>query len=53
MDKTTPNKIKRALEKLPKGSEALDYAHEEAMRRIAAQKSGFRDLATIVASESE
>ena len=35
----------RALEKLPKGLNALDLAYKEAIRRIQGQKPGFVDLA--------
>ncbi|KAF6222494.1 hypothetical protein HO173_013402 [Letharia columbiana] len=44
-DKTTSKAIKKSLENLPKGSDALDTAYEQAMQRIEDQKPGFRDLA--------
>ena len=44
-DKTSPKTIKKSLEDLPKGSDALDVAYEQAMRRIEDQKPGFSDLA--------
>lgn len=44
-DKTSPKAIKRALEKLPMGSDALDLAYDQAMQRIQDQKPGFRTLA--------
>lgn len=44
-DKTTPKAIKKALEKLPMGSDALDLAYDQAMQRIQDQKPGFRTLA--------
>src|SRR5271154_3810358 len=50
IDKTTPRKLTLALEKLPKGSEALDYAYMEGMERIEGQSTGFRELAKRVLS---
>jgi hypothetical protein len=50
IDKTTPRKLTLALEKLPKGSEALDYAYMEGMKRIEGQSTGFRELAKRVLS---
>jgi len=44
-DKTTPRAITRALEELPKGSDALDQAYQEATQRINGQEAGFRKLA--------
>jgi hypothetical protein len=44
-DKISPKAIKCALNRLPKGSDALDVAYDEAMERIVNQKSGFRELA--------
>ena len=44
-DKTASKAIKKTLENLPKGSDALDTAYEQAMQRIEDQKPGFRDLA--------
>lgn len=44
-DKTSPKAIRKALERLPMGSGALDLAYDQAMNRIADQKPGFRDLA--------
>jgi ankyrin repeat protein len=38
------------LERLPKGSDALDYAYQEAMERIRGQKPGFQELAKQVLS---
>jgi ankyrin repeat protein len=38
------------LEKLPKGTDALDQAYEEAMQRIQSQESGFHELAKRVLS---
>jgi ankyrin repeat protein len=49
-DKTTPRMITRALERLPKGSEALDMAYEEATQRIQGQEAGFKELAWRVIS---
>ena len=45
IDKTNPKAVKKALENLPKGSDALDIAYDQAMQRIEDQKRGFRDLA--------
>src|SRR5271156_6177056 len=50
VDKTTPRAIRRALEKLPKGSDALDQAYEEAMKRIQGQEAGFQELTQRVLS---
>ena len=44
-DKTSPKLIKKALEALPKGSNALDLAYHGAMQRIEDQLEGFRLLA--------
>ncbi len=44
-DKTSPKAVKKALEKLPTGSDALDVAYSHAMQRVEAQKPGFRHLA--------
>lgn len=44
-DKLTPRAVKAALLDLPKGSDALDVAYDQAMERINNQKAGFRDLA--------
>ncbi|CAD6570009.1 MAG: hypothetical protein ASARMPREDX12_003269 [Alectoria sarmentosa] len=44
-DKTSPKAIKKALENLPKGSDALDISYKQAMQRIEDQKPGFSDLA--------
>ena len=44
-DKTSPKAIRKALEKLPMGSDALDLAYDQAMQRIQDQKPGFRTLA--------
>ena len=44
-DKTSPKTIKKSLGNLPKGSDALDVAYKQAMRRIEDQKPGFSDLA--------
>ncbi len=44
-DKTSPKAIKKALERLPMGSDALDIAYGQAMQRIENQKPGFRILA--------
>ncbi len=44
-DKTSPKAVKKALEKLPTGSGALDIAYSHAMQRVEAQKPGFRHLA--------
>lgn len=41
-DKTSPKLIKKALEILPKGSNALDLAYDGAMQRIEGQMEGFR-----------
>lgn len=45
-DKTSAKSIKKALEILPKGSNALDLAYDGAMQRIENQREGFRLLAT-------
>lgn len=44
-DKTSPKAIKKALERLPTGSDALDTAYSQVMQRIEAQKPGFKRLA--------
>ena len=44
-DKFTPNLMKRALQQLPRGSEALDEAYRLAMQRIESQKTGCAKLA--------
>ncbi|KAF6219464.1 hypothetical protein HO133_003931 [Letharia lupina] len=44
-DKTSSKLIKKALEILPKGSNALDLAYDGAMQRIENQMEGFRLLA--------
>ena len=44
-DKTTPKAIKKALEMLPTGSDALDIAYSQAMQRVESQKPGFKNLA--------
>jgi ankyrin repeat protein len=45
-DKTTPKRIRQALERLRKGSEAsLDLAYQEAMERVESQDEGLRQLA--------
>lgn len=44
-DKTSPKAVKKALENLPKGSDALDISYKQAMQRIEDQKPGFSDLA--------
>jgi ankyrin repeat protein len=49
-DKITPREITRALERLPKGSDALDLAYKEAIRRIQGQKPGCAELAWRVLS---
>jgi ankyrin repeat protein len=45
IDKTKPRDISQALENLPKGSEALSTAYQEALDRIDSQQPGFRKLA--------
>ena len=50
VDKLTPRAIKRALVTLPNGTDALDQAYQDAMDRILAQKTGFRELAILVLS---
>ena len=50
IDKTTVKALKSALQKLPRGLEALDNAYNEAIKRVEAQKEGFRDLAKRVLS---
>ena len=45
VDKTTTKAINRALDRLPIGSDALDCAYEDALKRIDMQKQGFSDLA--------
>lgn len=49
-DKTTRRAITRALEKLPKGSDALELAYREAMQRIQGQEAGFEKLALRILS---
>ena len=49
-DKTTLRAIARALEKLPKGSGALDQAYQEATQRINGQNAGLKKLAWQVLS---
>ena len=44
-DKTTPKAIKKALEMLPTGSDALVIAYSQAMQRVESQKPGFKLLA--------
>ena len=44
-DKTSPKAIKNALRALPQGSDALDRAYDQAMKRIDDQEPGFRQLA--------
>jgi len=44
-DKRTPWILKNALKDLPKGSNALDQAYEEAIRRIKEQERGFAEVA--------
>ena len=44
-DKTTPKAIKKALETLPTGSDALDIAYSQAMERVESQKPGFEYVA--------
>ena len=43
-DKITPKMMKRALEKLPRGSGAYEEAYKKAMMRIESQMMGFRQL---------
>ncbi|MCJ1345215.1 hypothetical protein MMC31_003421 [Peltigera leucophlebia] len=50
IDKTTAKKIKRALENLPRESDALDKSYENAMERIQGQKRGFCEVAKMVLS---
>jgi len=49
-DKTTPKQIREALEKLPKGSEALVDAYKGAVERIEDQERGLLKLAKQVLS---
>jgi ankyrin repeat protein len=49
-DKITRKAIKQAIDKLPKGLNALDHAYEDAMERIKLQEAGFRELAIQVLS---
>ncbi|KAI9731742.1 MAG: hypothetical protein M1834_004531 [Cirrosporium novae-zelandiae] len=49
-DKTKPKAIRIALEKLPKGSEGLETAYAETVKRIESQKEGLKDLAKEVIS---
>ncbi|KAF4472106.1 ankyrin repeat [Fusarium albosuccineum] len=44
-DKTTPNKISTALEKLPRGPQAYDEAYGKTIIRIRNQDEGLRNLA--------
>lgn len=50
VDKTTPRMVKRALENLPKGSNAVDQSYDNAMERIQGQEAGFWNLAKLVLS---
>ena len=50
VDKTSPKAIKTALKALPRGSDALDLACDQAMERIHDQKPGFSTLAKRVLS---
>jgi hypothetical protein len=49
-DKTSPKAIKNALKLLPKGSNAIDDAYEEAMNRIMNQERNLCELAKQVLS---
>ena len=44
-DKTSSKLIRKALEVLPKGSDALDLAYHGAMQRVEDQMEGVRVLA--------
>lgn len=48
--KTTPRAIRRSLQNLPKGSDALDQTYKIAMQRIQGQDVGFREVAEKVLS---
>src|ERR1700733_1672808 len=48
--KTSPRTIRTALEKLPTGSEAYDYAYKDAMTRIEGQVKDQKELAKQVLS---
>ena len=50
LDKTSPKAIKTALKALPRGSDALDLAYDEAMERIHSQRPGLKTLAERVLS---
>jgi hypothetical protein len=50
IDKPTPRAIRRALEKFPKGSDALDQAYQEAIVRIQGQEAGFQELSKRILS---
>lgn len=44
-DRTNAKTVKKALETLPKGSDALSFAYDGAMQRLENQREGFRLLA--------
>ncbi|KAH8780369.1 hypothetical protein BGZ57DRAFT_760450, partial [Hyaloscypha finlandica] len=48
--KKTPNKLEKALEGLPTGSQAYNHAYKDAMERIKAQDTDSRELAEHVLS---
>lgn len=45
-DRTNAKMVKKALEILPKGSDALSFAYDGAVQRVENQREGFRLLAT-------
>jgi hypothetical protein len=50
MGKRSPKAVRAALQKLPKGLEAYDYAYNEAMERIEGQLVDQEELAKQVLS---
>ena len=50
LDKSSKKKVLSTLAQLPKGTEALDKAYSDAIKRIEGQLSGHRTLATNVLS---
>ena len=43
-DKTSPKAVRKAIEKLPTGSDALHITYSQAKQRVEAQKLGFKNL---------
>ena len=50
MDKTTPKAIKTAVQRMPRGADALRHAYQGTLERIQCQAPGLRDLARKVLS---